>query len=203
MVYKRKETGKNFFEATMPKTAELDIYGKGLCHIDLKKKKIQQTNGTFLFFTRNVCGLSFLISLCLTPWGHITRGRVIWLRTIISRLHKTNYPQCPSHTLIYAVKNKSPLISWAICSTVAQWSAQLPHGCMSFGGKVSNKGFKKKISKFKTLINNLNKDISAYESVGKGQNFWYWKLSGSTSGPSAIVQSCLSRLWLHVGKQSV
>lgn len=26
----------------MLKTAELDIYGKGLCHIDLKKKKKQQ-----------------------------------------------------------------------------------------------------------------------------------------------------------------
>lgn len=26
----------------MLKTAELDIYGKGLCHIDLKKKKKQK-----------------------------------------------------------------------------------------------------------------------------------------------------------------
>lgn len=37
LVYKRKETGKNFFEATMLKTAELDICGKGSCQIDLKK----------------------------------------------------------------------------------------------------------------------------------------------------------------------
>lgn len=28
----------------MLKTAELDIYGKGLCHIDLKKKKKKKKN---------------------------------------------------------------------------------------------------------------------------------------------------------------
>lgn len=48
----------------------------------------------------------------------------------------------------------------------------------------------------------LPPDSMKVESVGSGQDFGIGNMLVSICSPGNIDQSCLSRLWLHAGKQT-